>query len=282
MTYDEDLPFGDDDSALDLAPWRASLQRTCNEDGTHSFSHLKKLNLSGRQYIHAVNAENRPTSAMLLGTAVHHLVLGARPGRRVLRFDGKTRQGKSWEAFRAAHDDAEILTASEWAHAEKIAEAVLEDPMARARLTGARFEVPLAWEEDGIKFSTSGVDILGNQALGDLKTATTTNPDDLQRQAFKMLYHCQLAFYRRGAIANGIDVSKGAFLLCVETKAPHEVVDLELTDGLLELGDKTVALWIEKLRSYRDAGQWPGYAQSPIPWDVPGWMREDDDDEENP
>jgi hypothetical protein len=159
------------------------------------------------------------------------------------------------------------------------ARAVLDDPLARARLDGARFEVPLAWEEDGLKFSTGGVDIVGGGALGDLKTSTTCEPEALQRQAFKMFYHCQLAFYRRGARANGLDVSRGLFLLCVETKGPHEVVDLELSEGLIDLADRTVSLWIEKLRIYRDANQWPGYAQSPIPWDVPGWMREDDGEE---
>ena len=91
-----------------------------------------------------------------------------------------------------------------------------------------------------------------------------------------MFYHCQLAFYRRGARANGLDVSRGLFLLCVETKGPHEVVDLELSEGLIDLADRTVSLWLEKLRTYRDANQWPGYAQSPVVWDVPSWMREDD------
>jgi hypothetical protein len=283
MSFDEDLPFGSDDDASPTSSSSssssASTHRTCNEDGTHSFSHLKRLNLSGRQYIHAVNAENDPTPSMLLGTAVHRLVLGGRPGHRVIRFDGKARKGRMWEAFRDANADAEILTAPEWRHAEQIAEAVIADPLARARLDGASLEVPLAWEEDGIKYSTSGVDILGNSALGDLKTASTTNPEELQRQAFKLLYHCQLAFYRRGARANGIDVSRGLFLLCVETKAPFEVVDLELTEGLVDLADRTVSLWLEKLKNYRESNQWPGYAQSPIAWDVPAWMRADDEED---
>jgi len=280
MSLDE-LPFGDDTEPVSGPHLsEAHLQRTCDVDGTHHFSHLKRLALSGKQYIHAVNAPTTPTSAMLLGTAVHSMVLGGRIERPVVRYHGEARKGASWAAFKAANPGAEILTAPEWDHALQISRAVLADPVARARLDGASFEVPLAWEEDGIKFSTGGVDILGNGALGDLKTATTTNPEDLQRQAFKMFYHCQLAFYRRGARANGLDVSRGLFLLCVETRGPHEVVDLELSEGLIDLADRTVSLWIEKLRTYRDANQWPGYAQSPVVWDVPSWMREDDGDDD--
>jgi hypothetical protein len=282
VTFDEDLPFGDDDAPSSSAPTTAHAPvevRTCDPDGTHHFSHLKRMALSGKQYIYAVNTQKPPSSAMLIGTAVHAMVLGGRPGKRVLRFGGDARKGAAWKAYQAANPGAEILTAPEWDQAAKCARAVLADPLARARLDGARFEVPLAWEEDGIRFSTSGVDIVGGGALGDLKTSTTCEPEALQRQAFKMFYHCQLAFYRRGARANGLDVSRGLFLLCVETKGPHEVVDLELSEGLIDLADRTVSLWIEKLRIYRDANQWPGYAQSPIPWDVPGWMREDDGEE---
>lgn len=257
--------------------------RVVGEDGTVHFSDLKKLALSGRQYLHAVNTPHEPTSAMLVGTCVHFLVLGARPGAKPLvKYDG-TRRGKEWDAFRAAHLDAEILNATEWATAERIAEAIKADPVARVRLEGARYEVPLTWEEDGLKCSTSGVDIVtADGALGDLKTTPTTYPPHFMSHAFRMLYPQQLAFYRRGARANGIALPKGLFLLGAETKAPYEIVDLELTENMLEFADRTVTLWLEKLRVLIDAcpaprcvTEWPGYAQAPMPWDAPAWAGED-------
>ena len=216
---------------------------------------------------------------MLLGTLVHFLVLGARPGAKpLMRYDGGTRQGNAWKEFAAAHADAEILTAKEWAEGEAIADAVVRDPVARARLEGARFEVPLAWEEHGLKFSTSGIDIVtADDAAGDLKTTQTTLPEAWTRLAFRMLYPQQMAFYRRGARANGIACSRGLFLLGVETRAPFEVVDLELTEGMIDFADRTVSLWLEKLRVYKESNQWPGYAQSPVPFDVPAWMRDEEE-----
>jgi hypothetical protein len=273
-----------------LPSWKDAVDplRTCDEDGTHHFSALKKLALSGRQYLHAVNAPSASSAAMRVGTCAHLLVLGARPGApRLVRYDGR-RAGKAWEDFEAANVGAEILTASEWTTAEAMAEAVRADPVARARLDGARCEVPLSWEEDGLTFSTSGVDIITRDgALGDLKTTQTTFPEAWMRHAFRSFYPQQLAFYRRGARANGIALPNGLFCLGVESKAPHEVVDLELTEAMIDFADRTVSLWIEKLRVYRDAcpaprrvTDWPGYAQASVPWDAPSWATEEDDEEE--
>ncbi len=248
------------------------------EDGTVHFSDLKRLQFSGKQYLEGLKPieANR---AMLIGTGVHHLVLGPRTGASVVFYDGEVRRGKEWTAFAASHPDSDILTAPELAEAKAIADAVLSDPLARARLDGAQTEVPLTWMEGSLKCSTSGVDILSAGALGDLKTTATCFPEVLQRQCFRMAYHAQLAFYRRGALANGLDVSKGLFLLCVESRPPYECVDLELTEGMIELAERTVSLLLERLTVYAECRQFPGYAQSPIPWDVPAWMRTDEDEE---
>lgn len=280
-----------------LPTWKAATDpsdhpplRTCDEDGTVHYTNLKRIELSGRQYLASVNVPFEPTRAMLIGTVVHHIVLGPRKAEKPLvRFPGQRRQGKDWDAFLAANANAQIVTAPEWAEAIPIAEAVLADPVARVRLQGAEFEVPLEWEDGGIKCSTTGIDIVAADAIGDLKTTTTVQPDSWQRQAFKMLYPQQMAFYRRGARAHGRDVSKGLFLLGVETRPPYEVVDLELTEAMVDFADRSISLWLERLRVLRDAcpeprsfADWPGYAQSTIAFDVPPWMLSDadEDDEE--
>lgn len=255
----------------------------CNADGTHHYSEIKKLADSGKQYIYAVNNPIKPTTAMLIGTAVHFLVLGARTGAKPLvRYSGDTRRGKAWEAFEAENDGADILTAPEWSKAERIAEAVMLDPVAQARLAGARFEVPVRWEEPGgIICSTSGIDIVCAQAICDLKATFTTQLDAWQRHAFRMLYPQQMAWYRRGARANGLDTSHGLFILGVETKAPYEVVELELTEPMIEFADRTIDLWLGMLRTYRSSREWPGRAQLPVPFELPSWVADEDDDEES-
>ncbi len=257
-----------------LAAPAAPRQRPVN------WSTLKALALSGKHYQYAVHNPTEPTPAMKLGTLVHHLVLGPRKGARALvRYEGQ-RRGAKWEAFEAGNVGAEILTASEWDMGEQIASAVLEHPVARERLAGARTEVPLTWEEDGILFATSGVDIItAAGAIGDLKTCSSAFPEAIQRQAMRMLYPQQLAFYARGARANGI-VPSGLFLLCVETRGPFDLVDLELTSEMIAFADRSVSLWLEKLHVYRESSQWPGFCQSPIPFEAPRWLQGGDEEDD--
>ena len=260
--------------------------RILDEDGTLHFSHLKKLALSGVQYLHAVNTPFEPTSEMKIGSVVHLLTLGASPGaKRLVRFDGMRREGPEWEAFEAKNADAEILTFKEWEEAEHIAEAVVQSPR-WARMKGARFEVPLKWEENGIPCSTDGVDIIPiGDDLGDLKTARCTNPEAFKRQCFNMHYAQQLAFYRRGARANGINV-RDLFIFGVENRAPYEDVELVLTPALIEFADKSVSLWFEDFRRNmlacpepKHVKDWPGYTEAPqVVWDVPPWMAKSADE----
>jgi hypothetical protein len=247
-----------------------------------NFSKLKHVARSGLHFHHGATTTTEPNRGMTVGSVSHFLVFGAqRVGAKPLvKYDGR-RAGKEWEAFAAKHADAEIVSASEWTDAEAIADAVRRDPVAQARLAGARFEVPLTWEDSGFRCSTSGIDIVNAGALCDLKTTTTTEPEAWKRHAFRLFYHCQMAWYRRGAVANGIDVSKGLYLLGVEAKPPHAVVELEMTWRLIDLANRTIDLWLSKLRTYVDSDQWPGYAQNPVPWDVPSWMDHGDGEEED-
>ncbi len=256
--------------------------RTLDEDGTLHFSAFKKISKSGVQYLHAVNAErSEPTRDMRIGSAVNLLALGSGPGgRAVIRFDGDTRRGSGWELFRAANATATILTAPEWDEALCIADALIRSPIYMDRMAGARVELPLRWEESGIPCSTSGVDIYtAADRITDLKVTRVAEPEAFQRHAFAMCYAQQLAFYRRGAMANGLRVVDLS-ILGVEREAPHEVVELVMTDELLDLADKTISIWFEDLRRNMltcpepsTVWDWPGYAEAPVRWDVPSWKR---------
>jgi hypothetical protein len=276
-------PFPDDDASAPRAPLRILA-----EDGALHFSDLKRISKSGQQYLHAVNSVFEPTPAMVLGTAVHSLVLGVQHGSKpLLRYEGE-RTGNAWKAFKAANQGAEILTAAEWAKAERIAESVTTDPVALPRLSGSRFETPLTWEENGVRCSTRGIDILTPaDELGDLKTTASVEPEAFMRHAFKFGWPQSLAWYRRGARANGITCKGGLFLLAVETSPPFEVVDFDLTEGMITFAESCLELWFERFRvcmlscpeptSVKD---WPGYAQSRVAFDVPAWAQVDDEEEE--
>ncbi len=263
--------------------------RTLNVDGTEHFSDLKHIGISGREYLHACNVPFEPTRDMLIGTAVHNFVLGDRTGAKPLvLFDAPSRTGNAWKNFRALHPDAEILTAPEWNEAQRIAASVVAHPLTADRFSGARFEVPLHWEEvigdRRIPCSTTGIDIVCASAIGDLK-CTRAKIHRFERHAFEFSYPHQLAWYRRAARANGLDTSQGLFLLGAMMAPPHDVIDLELTEGMIDYADRIVSGWLAKLAELLDMnpaprawGDWPGFAQSPLAMDLPRYLQEHEDE----
>lgn len=264
--------------------------RTCGEDGAVHYTDLKAIRSgSGVQYLHSVNSPRTPSSAMMLGTLVHFLVLGPRPGAKPLvKYTGGIRRGKEWDAFLLANSDAEILTAKEWDEGEQIADAVMRNPIARERLDGGRFESSLKWEDQGIVCATSGIDVIcADGAIADLKTSQTVEPRRFLSLAFRLGYPQQLSYYRRGAAAHGI-VTNDLYLIGVETKAPYECVTLKLTPEMLDFADREVSLWLEQLRNWREAVpeprsvfDWPGYSQGVVAFDVPSWARREDEGDDS-
>jgi hypothetical protein len=257
--------------------------RTMHADGTVHFSDLKYIGRSGQQYLASVNGPRGQSRAMLRGTIGHWLILGGRPdGQELVKFPGDSRRGKAFDEFAARHPGAIIATAPEWEEVEQIVATAAYHPLVRNRTVGARREVPLKWMEGDIPCSTRGIDILNPGVVSDLKFVMTVEPQPLMRQAWSMSYPHQLAFYMRGCRANGIDVHTGT-LLCIETRAPYEVVELELTEDMLRVADQSLTKWLEKLRVYLDScpephvySDWPGYAQAPVPFEPPAWMQDDE------
>src|SRR5690606_23433595 len=88
-----------------------------------------------------------PTPAMVLGTAVHSLTLGAGP--KVVRVEHDDWRTSAAKAARAEADDAGYvpLLREDYARAEAMAQAVLDHPVAGALLDPARgrAEQTLIW-----------------------------------------------------------------------------------------------------------------------------------------
>lgn len=249
----------------------------CDPDGTVHFSSLKQFARSPAHYKAAIERPMESTRGMRIGTGTHHLVLGPTQRQPVVWYPGASRRGKEWDKFAAENEASTILTAPERAEAEAIATAVLADREARKLLESSRYEVPLSWLAGGIECGTRGIDVVGDGYIADLKVTRSTKPDELQREVARMHYHAQMAFYDAAARANHIDVSRGMFLLCVESKYPFVVTVLEMTERVLEEGRKCVGLWLEKLRQCDEADHWPGYVQAPVPWQLPSWLEDEDD-----
>ena len=245
------------------------------------YSNLKHIGRSPAHYLHAINHPREDSGPLRIGRLVHWHVLGAMPDDedgRVVIYDGE-RRGNAWKQFAAEHDGSEIVTAKEWETALPIADAVRHNALAMSLIEGALCEQPIAWSIAGRAMSSRPDAYRAGGALVDLKTTNDASPAAFQRLVHKFAYHAQAAMYQDALASLGIETT-GAFLVAVETKAPHPVTVFQLTRAMLEHGRRTYRGWLETLRTCEDSNQWPEYAQTVVQCDIPEWFAADDEGEE--
>jgi len=237
------------------------------------FWHLKQMARSPMHYQHVLTAEDSPTYDMERGSAVHAVIFGTQKVVGYIR--GKKREGKDYEAFKAKHEGALILTANEYDKVCRMSESVWNDPLAMDLLfpkdvslrAGTQHERTLYFDYMG-RSARATPDSVNPAALVELKTSNTSEPEQFMRHAARMYYHAQLAFYRGAVRSCGLGEPRHCYVVAVESSAPHPVTVLRLTDRTLEQGERAVRLWFERLRACEEAGAWPPYVQSVVDWDI--------------
>lgn len=194
------------------------------------------------------------------GTSVHALLFG---NRKVCGYPGAQRRGKDFDAFAEAHPDHEILTMSEYDKARRMADSVLDCALAQPYMQGVA--------EHTLRFRWMGLDcratpdIRGEDYLTELKCSSSSEPVKFTYHALRMAYHAQM---RLQQIACG-KPAKDCFIVCVEDKEPHPVTVLEIDARTLELGERLLVLWAERLKGSEESGVYPPYCQSIFPLIAP-------------
>src|SRR5574341_1373220 len=201
---------------------------------------LKAMRASPKHYRYAAEHATGDTAAMRDGRAVHTAVL--EPDRFPLDYAiwaGERRAGKEWEVFKAANHDKTILRADEYAYCLEIRDAVRAHPVARHLLEAGEAGKTITWTDAATGLPCKGrIDWLNGIGLCDLKTTADLDPIRFAATAARLGYHCQLAFYRRGLAANGIDAP--VKIMAVEKNPPYDVAVFSLDEDTLFAGDEEV------------------------------------------
>ena len=258
---------------MDLAKWDRIKRDEAASDmpqlGPVRFSHLRAYGRSPMHGYHARTQEAEQTYAMERGTAVHALLFG---NRGVVGYPGSQRRGKDYDAFAAEHPDTEILTASEYEKAQRMADAVRASKVAEPWLSGIK-ENTLLFRYMGMDCRATP-DVRGADFLTELKTSSSADPERFKWHALRMHYHAQLRWQEYAFNSVSEKFVLHHIVVCVESSEPYPVTVFFLQPRALEQGEKLLTLWMERLKGCEASGQYPGYAQSAVPLDVP----EDDDE----
>jgi hypothetical protein len=114
------------------------------------------------------------------------------------------RKGEAWDKFRAENEGATILSRSEYDVSNRIADAVRANRLAMMALEGTA--------EDTIRFqflslpcrSTPDVRARDGSFVTELKTCRSSNPFRFTTQSRWMFYHAQMAFHREAMRREGM------------------------------------------------------------------------------
>ncbi len=227
------------------------------------FSNLKAMARSPMHYRHSVEAEREDARHLRLGRALHCLLLG---GKELSVYPGAVRRGKEWDKFYAANSDKEIILGSDYVVAEAMERQVRKNRTAMALMDGVR-ETRIEWEYLGRR--CAGTPDAHDDSLLELKTTKCSEPGRFVRDGIWYGYQAQLAWYRQGIISAGLGQPRDAYIVAVESSPPHPVTVLRLTQRALDQGERLCRLWMERLIACEQAGEWPGYVQGIVDFDVP-------------
>lgn len=229
-----------------------------------------------------------PTPVMKMGSAGHAATfephrLRVYTGGTLIDEKGKaktysdTRQGKCWEAFKAAQPaDAVIVNARELEIANQIAAALRRADEERRDVDGRPLpllfgpgvlrERNIRWTRNGRACSSTPDARLPGSWVADLKIARSGKPDRYVRSATWSGYPAQLAFYQEAdAYETGEDIDGiRLFSVVAEPFPPYVVTTYELDAHAIDLGRRKIAEWWNRLIDCEATDTWPGYSSSVV------------------
>lgn len=239
-----------------------------------NWSTLRHMRRSPLHYQHALANARADSDTFRRGRLLHALVLepGSVDGAFVV-WEGGRRAGKAWAEFRSANASRTIVTAQDMRDALAMAEAVQ-----RVWVAPHHREITMQWVDRATGLACKGrLDAIDPAYVTEIKTTYDAASATMSRSLARYDYHCQLAHYRAGAIACGLaSPATRARIVAVESSAPYDVAIYDLDDEALIAGEEEVARLLARVAECTAAGAWPGRYTEPQPLSLPGWMRDDE------
>lgn len=258
-----------------------------------NWSTLKWMRMSPRAYKAALAARREDTDPMRLGRMAHAAVYDPPALSKVVampRFHGGMKDetaiakgyegGKGMKAeWEAAHAglDFEVVSQEVRDASLAICNSIWRDGIAGPLVAGGRSEMACTWEDSvtGIKCKgrCDGVKLGESTTLVELKTSRIIEPGRFCREAIRMGYLSQVAFYVDGLAQNGVFVDEAVFVV-VQNESPWDVVVYEpLSEEALEYGRGVYRDCLSTLKECLATNEWPGLGGGgSVPFELPSYL----------
>jgi exodeoxyribonuclease VIII len=238
---------------------------------------LCQIEKSPAHYKCAGNNQPKPTTAQLIGSAVHCLVL--EPERFEERYyvcSDKVRRGtKAWDSIEISANGREILKPDDFAEMLAMRDAVRAHPKACECLDAcAAAEVSIFWRDLKSGLACKGrADSLSveHRVILDLKTCQDASERGFLRDVVDYKYHWQAAMYCDGAKAvTGHDFM--FVFIAVEKAPPYGVAVYLISEAFIAAGRKAYRDALNEVLFCMTNNTWPCYAEGAVEIQAPAWM----------
>jgi hypothetical protein len=146
----------------------------------------------------------------------------------------------------------------------------LDSPTAQRLLTGAKMEVTMVWEMNGI-LCKARIDALKDNMIIDLKTCNDASKEQFSRDSYNFGYQTQAAWYTMGYRALTGENPSGFVFMAVEKTPPHGVAFYMFNDTTeFEQGcEELLAIYKRCL----ETEVWPCYSDEIQVLELPRWSK---------
>lgn len=238
---------------------------------------------------HPSHVARKPTAQMMLGTALHALVLepGAFEQRYCADLD-ESRNSKAYKEFARECACAGLIPLSDDDRERVFAmrDSLMSNEQIADSLTGGRSEVSgwftdpasgvlCKFRADYVKPTRRGAGAL----LADVKTTADASRDAFSRSIASFGYHTQCDWYVNGyGIAANVQCD-GMLFAVVETEFPYACAAYTLDDDSLAQAQRLNARVRATYRDCMTSGHWPGYGDAVQDIGIPRWAYTQEKDE---
>ena len=249
-----------------------------------NWSRLSDLRTSARLYQYRDDHPRPDTASMHLGRTAHVFVLQPEVTEQYVVYRGATTGKGSRTAKKDFTADAEamgqtVLSADEWDVCLAMRGSCLSNPDTLLHLAAlTEREVSVQWTHHSGEKCKSRLDGTTPTHLVDLKTTRAVSLRLFFTDATRFGYHCQLAMYQDAWIAATGEVLPVA-LIVAQSVPPWDSWVVTMPESVLQTGREVYEQCLTTLQQCRAAGRWPGLADGPVDFVLPGWADPSSEDD---
>ena len=242
-----------------------------------------RLSQIDKSPLHYRAYQDRDSDSRLFGRALHCAVFEPAAFDERYAGYGKPRNPRhaEYKAFLGDNPGKEILSRRAYDEVALLSQGLRGHPWLARQMKTGEGEIAFTWldDETGLKCKGRADWLTADGDLIDLKGWGTSDAYRAGSMAAKSLAHGQMAHYKQGLAANGVEVER-VFIVSCETSLPYDVASFELEpgvpDGALHEGEILRKRLMSRLKHCLDVDHWPGRQEhGPEPLYLPEYARTD-------